>query len=79
MNEIRHPETAPAAHLVTVEADPAGGGVVVGHTKCDAKSFVPNMPGQSYCLSIDIIQAVIHHRCPDGQGDNDEPGGWVDP
>lgn len=71
------PQTAPAAHLVTVQAAPGGGGVVVGHLKCDAQSFVPNMPGQPYALQIDIIQAIVGHRCPEGQGDNDDPGGWV--
>lgn len=60
------PETAPAAHLVTVQPAEGGGGVLVGHLLCDQPPvFVPVMPGQPYCLAIDIAQAVVRHRCPD--------------
>lgn len=69
------PQTAPAAHLVSIEADPNGGGLLVGHLLCNsAPSFVPNMPGQRYALAIDVAQAVVHHRCPPGQGD--QPTDW---
>lgn len=57
-------QTAPAAHLVSVKAQPGGGGVLVGHTLCDAPEvFVPNMSGQDYALVIDIAQAVLGHKC----------------
>jgi hypothetical protein len=73
--------TAPAAHLISVRTPPGGGGVLVGHTVCDAPEvFVPEMPGLGYCVAIDIIQAVIGHRCPPGQGETiDDPAGWVTP
>lgn len=75
------PQTAPAAHLVTLECPPEGGGVLVGHLLCDGPPvFVPNMPGQRYALAIDAIQAVIGHRCPPGQGEQpDDPAAWVTP
>lgn len=79
------PDTAPAAHLVTIElvvGDGSGfgaGGALVGHLKCDGPpAFVPNMPGARYILAIDVIQATLNHRCPPGQGD-DDPAGWVGP
>lgn len=57
-------QTAPAAHLVGVKADPAGGGVLVLHTLCEAPEvFVPNRAGQNYVLAIDIIHAVVGHEC----------------
>jgi len=65
------PESAPAAHLVTLRSAEGGGGVLVGHLRCDGPEvFVPNMPGQSYVLAIDMIQAAVHHECPPGTGDN---------
>lgn len=64
-------KTAPAAHLVTLRGAPDGGGVLVGHLRCDgAETYVPNMPGQNYILSIDAIQAIVNHQCPPGTGDN---------
>lgn len=67
----QRPLTAPAAHLVTIQPDAEGGGVLVGHLLCDKPPvFVPNMPGQPYALAIDAIQAVIGHECPPGQGDS---------
>lgn len=73
--------TAPAAHLVSVRGAEGGGGVLVGHIKCDAPEvFVPAMPGQPFCLAIDIIQAVIGHECPNGEDDlPDDPAAWVAP
>lgn len=65
------PESAPAAHLMTVRGAPGGGGVLVGHLRCDSpETYVPNMPGQEYALVIDEIQAIVHHQCPPGAGDN---------
>ena len=58
------PVTAPAAHTVSIRPDGVGGGVLVGHTLCDAPEvFVPNMPDQRYVLSIDVVQAVLNHKC----------------
>jgi hypothetical protein len=75
--------SAPAAHLVTIQAEPGGGGVLVGHLKCTAAPvFVPNMPGQPYILAVDMFQAIITHRCPPGEGDHgieDDPAKWIDP
>ena len=73
--------TAPAAHLVTVRGVEGGGGVLVGHLKCDGPEvFVPAMPGQEYCLAIDIIQSVIGHNCPaNARGVADDPAAWVTP
>ena len=59
-----------------------GGGVLVGHVKCSAPEvFVPSMPGQNYALAIDAIQAVVGHRCPDGDEADlpDDPAAWVTP
>jgi len=65
--------TAPAAHLVTVECAEGGGGVLVAHALCnDPAVFVPNRPNSRAVLAIDIIQAVLGHRCPPGQGDDPE-------
>jgi len=68
--------TAPAAHMVTVQ--PTEGGVLVGHLREDGQPdngdptcgapavFVPCRSGQPWLLSIDMIQAVLSHRCPGG-------------
>lgn len=57
-------QSAPAAHLVGVKADPAGGGVLVHHTLCDTPPvFVPNHSGADFVRAIDIIQAVLGHEC----------------
>lgn len=57
-------QSAPAAHLVSVKGAEGGGGVLVGHTLCDAAEvFVPNVPGQDWVRAIDIIQAVVGHQC----------------
>lgn len=68
--------TAPAAHMITVEPV-AGGGVLVGHLREDQMPasedptcgspavMVPLRPGRSWVLSIDIIQAILNHRCPE--------------
>jgi len=39
------------------------------------------MPGQNYVLAIDTIQAVVGHRCPDGDEADlpDDPAAWVTP
>lgn len=56
--------SAPAAHLVSVRGAEGGGGVLVGHMLCqDPEVFVPWMPGVGYCRAIDVIQAVIGHKC----------------
>lgn len=66
-------QTAPAAHMVTVQ--PTEGGVLVGHLREDEMPdspdpmcgvppvFVPVRPGRPWCISIDIIQAVLNHKC----------------
>ena len=72
------PLTAPAAHLVTVKCPEEGGGVLVGHSLCNAPDvFVPNRTNTDAVLAIDIIQAVTNHKCPPGQGD--DPSNWVKP
>jgi len=68
---VTEPASAPAAHLMTVRGAPEGGGVLVGHLRCEGpETYVPNMPGQEYALVIDQIQAIVHHECPPGTGDN---------
>lgn len=63
--------TAPAAHLVGVRPATDGRGLLVSHISCDAAAvYVPPMPLHEVVLAIDIINAVIGHECPPGQGDN---------
>lgn len=69
-------KTAPAAHLVTLRGAEGGGGVLVGHMKCDAPEvFVPNIKGLDRVRFIDAIQAVVNHKCPEGTPD--DPAEWV--
>jgi hypothetical protein len=75
------PDTAPAAHLVTVQPDPEGRGLLVGHLNCPtALVFVPLMPGQPYALAIDVIQPILSHVCPPTRhAPGDDPAGWIEP
>lgn len=77
----KKPVTAPAAHLVTVQPDPEGRGLLVGHLNCPTPlAFVPLMPGQSYALAIDLIQPMINHECPPTRhAPGDEPENWIEP
>lgn len=71
------PPTAPAAHLVTIQADPEGRGLLVGHITCEAPPvFVPNMPNVDYALAIDVAQAVVGHKCVNEKW-IDDPKAWV--